>query len=369
MLVYDVITQSHIWAARKKVERGLKVDLTNRTDDHKPAELLVGENLRLLRARAGYSLRGLAEKSGLNVNTLSLIENGKSSPSVGTLQQLALALEIPLTAFFESEQSEHQVVYTPASKRPKIPFGSTLLEALGQDLQGANVQPFIVNLQPGMGSETRMVVHTGHEFVYNLEGLLQYQVEEELFLLNPGDSLLFKAHLPHRWQNNGAVPAKFLLVLVPAGENEAQDSQHFTVQLLKKELTMKIAVITDDGKTISQHFGRAPYYLVLTIEEGQVIERELREKMGHGQYINQPHVEDHGSLGHGMGAASHGKHVNMADTIADCKALICGGMGRGAYESMRSLDIKPLVTDLLDVETAVQAFIDGKLIDHTEFLH
>ena len=91
--------------------------------------------------------------------------------------------------------------------------------------------------------------------------------------------------------------------------------------------------------------------------------------MGHGQYINQPHVEDHGSLGHGMGAASHGKHVNMADTIADCKALICGGMGRGAYESMRSLDIKPLVTDLLDVETAVQAFIDGKLIDHTELLH
>jgi predicted Fe-Mo cluster-binding NifX family protein len=59
----------------------------------------------------------------------------------------------------------------------------------------------------------------------------------------------------------------------------------------------------------------------------------------------------------------------MAETISDCKALICGGMGMGAYESMRQFNIKPVVTDLRDIELAVQAFIDGKLIDHTELLH
>ena len=52
---------------------------------------------------------------------------------------------------------------------------------------------------------------------------------------------------------------------------------------------MKIAVITDDGKTISQHFGRAPYYLVLTIEEGKIVSREMRDKMGHNQFSAQPH--------------------------------------------------------------------------------
>ena len=63
------------------------------------------------------------------------------------------------------------------------------------------------------------------------------------------------------------------------------------------------------------------------------------------------------------------KHASMAETISDCKALICGGMGMGAYESIRQLNIKPIVTDLRDIEVAVQAFMDGKLIDHTELLH
>jgi predicted Fe-Mo cluster-binding NifX family protein len=70
-----------------------------------------------------------------------------------------------------------------------------------------------------------------------------------------------------------------------------------------------------------------------------------------------------------MDAGSHSKHTRMAEAIADCKAVICGGMGMGAYESMRRLNIQPVVTDLSDIDAAAQAFIDGKLIDHTELLH
>lgn len=132
---------------------------------------------------------------------------------------------------------------------------------------------------------------------------------------------------------------------------------------------MKIAVITDDGKTISQHFGRAPYYMVLTIEDGKIVNREMRDKMGHNQFHDPLHAEESDSSGHGMDSASHDKHVNMAETIVDCKAILCGGMGMGAYESMQRLNIQPVVTELSDIETAAQAFIDGKLIDRTEFLH
>ncbi len=132
---------------------------------------------------------------------------------------------------------------------------------------------------------------------------------------------------------------------------------------------MKIAAITDDGKTISLHFGRAPYYLVFEIENGQIVKRELREKMGHSHFQNQPHSLEQPGQGHGMDPASHDKHLQMADAIADCEALLCGGMGMGAYQSMQVRGIKPVVTDIRDIEQAVRAYLDGKIVDRVDKLH
>ena len=335
-----------------------------------PAEFLVAKRLRELRTQRGYSLRALADRSGLNINTLSLIENGKTSASVSTLQQLARALAVPITAFFEEEPTEKRVVFTPASQRPQAEFGRTQMQNLGKDLAGHAVQPFLVTLTAGTGSGERMIVHTGHEFVFCLSGSIHYRIDGEDYLLHSGDSLVFEAHLPHCWENTGGETAQLLLILYPADEREEVGGRHFSPETMKKELFMKIAVITDDGKTISQHFGRAPYYLVLTVEGGQITEREMRSKLGHNQFSAQPHAEEHHhGPEHGLDAASHNKHVSMAEAIADCKVLLCGGMGMGAYESMRRLNIQPLVTDQRDIDAAVQAFIDGKLIDHTELLH
>ncbi len=333
------------------------------------AEQVVAKRLKDLRTKNGFSLRALAERSGLNINTLSLVENGKSSPSVSTLQQLALALEVPIAAFFESEQIDKNVIFTQAGRRPEETFGSTRMQNLGKNLSGNIVQPFIVTLQPGMGSGDQMIVHTGFEFVYCLSGVIDYQIEREAYTLNAGDSLLFEAHLPHCWENKSDAPGEILMVLYPSDEREQPGGRHFSPGLLKKEMNMKIAAITDDGKTISQHFGRAPYYLVLTIEEGKVTNREMRSKMGHNQFHEEAHDESAHGAGHGMDAGSHDKHVNMANSIADCTALLCGGMGMGAYQSMRRLNIQPVVTDLLNIDEAAQAFIEGKLIDHTELLH
>jgi transcriptional regulator with XRE-family HTH domain/predicted Fe-Mo cluster-binding NifX family protein len=338
-------------------------------DKNPPAEVLVGRKLRELRYRNGLSLRALADRSGLNINTLSLVENGKSSPSVSTLQQLALALDVSIATFFQSEPVEKRIVFTPVDERPQAAFGRTQMQNLGQDLAGSVVQPFVVTLKPGTGSGDQLIVHTGHEFVYCLNGSIRYKIEQDEYHLTPGDSLVFEAHLPHCWKNSGEDTAQILLILYPSDEREKSGGRHFSPETMKKELTMKIAVITDDGKSISQHFGRAPYYLVLTIEEGKVVSREMRDKMGHNQFSGQPHTEEPHGAGHGMDSASHNKHASMAETIADCKALLCGGMGMGAYESMRRLNIQPVVTELLDIDTAAQAFIDGKLVDHTELLH
>ncbi len=132
---------------------------------------------------------------------------------------------------------------------------------------------------------------------------------------------------------------------------------------------MKVAAITDDGQTISQHFGRAPYYLVVTLENGKIISRELREKLGHTQFAEQPHPVEIPGQPHGMDAASHDKHLRMADAIADCEVLLCRGMGMGAYESMKARNIRPIVTDIADIDEAVIAWLDGKIIDLVDKLH
>mgnify|MGYP005836084819 CR=1 FL=1 len=141
---------------------------------------------------------------------------------------------------------------------------------------------------------------------------------------------------------------------------------------------MKIAFVTDDGKTISKHFGRARYYEVLTVDNGQVLAREQREKMGHAQFAGshdgqQEHHHNHDHHGHGerhgFDAASQDRHARMALAIKDCEVVVAGGMGYGAYESMKQAGIKPVVTDLTTIDEAVQAHLAGNLKDHTEFLH
>ena len=132
---------------------------------------------------------------------------------------------------------------------------------------------------------------------------------------------------------------------------------------------MKIAAITDDGKTISQHFGRAPYYLVLTVENGQIVKREMRDKLGHAQFGNEPHAEGNDPRGHGFDPAAQNRHARMAAAIADCEVLLARGMGAGAYESLKQANIRPVVTDVANIDEAVQAYLAGSLKDHVEKLH
>jgi predicted Fe-Mo cluster-binding NifX family protein len=132
---------------------------------------------------------------------------------------------------------------------------------------------------------------------------------------------------------------------------------------------MKIAAITEDGKIISQHFGRASYYLVLTVENGQIVGRDLRDKLGHAHFVNQPHEPEQPGQPHGMGTSSHTKHLQMAEAIADCEALLCGGMGMGAYQSMVTRGITPVVTEIREIDQAVMAYVEGKIVDRVDRLH
>jgi predicted Fe-Mo cluster-binding NifX family protein len=125
---------------------------------------------------------------------------------------------------------------------------------------------------------------------------------------------------------------------------------------------VKIACVTDDGRTISAHFGRARQYAVLTIEAGRIVAQELRPKTAH----------EHGAPGepaHTPGAAGQELHARMTEAIADCEAVLTRGMGFGARQALRRAGIVALITDETDIEAATLAYAAGTLEDHPERLH
>lgn len=132
---------------------------------------------------------------------------------------------------------------------------------------------------------------------------------------------------------------------------------------------MKIAAVSEDGITISQHFGRAPFYVVLTVENNAIVSKEKRDKMGHAHFAGEPHAEGEDPRGHGFDPAAQSRHASMAAAIADCQVLLARGMGAGAYESMRQANIQPVVTEIANIDEAVRAYLTGTLVDHVEKLH
>ncbi len=173
----------------------------------------VGSQLTALREQRGLSMRALAEKCNLSPNTISLIERGSTSPSVSTLHQLASALRVPITAFFQGPDEAVQVIHSRPGERPFSGSGCVLMESLGSGLEGQTLEPFLVTLEPGADSGLDAMVHAGHELVFCLEGELEYLIEGQSYRLSAGESLLFEANLPHCWHNpNQEKPSVIMLV-------------------------------------------------------------------------------------------------------------------------------------------------------------
>ena len=88
-------------------------------------------------------------------------------------------------------------------------------------------EPLIVTLNHNADSGKTPIVHTGREFVYCVEGKIAYTVDTETYVLEPGDSLLFEAYLPHHWKNLVTVPSRVLLVLCPMDGRDSPTERHF----------------------------------------------------------------------------------------------------------------------------------------------
>ncbi len=115
---------------------------------------------------------------------------------------------------------------------------------------------------------------------------------------------------------------------------------------------MKIAVVTSNGKTVGERFGTASIFLVLHVEDGRVVRREPRWKLGRSS--------PGGKAGR-SGSSSGDQIAAMAEAIADCEVLICGGAETEACRRLEELGIKHVTTAIKDIDQAVKAYLEREI--------
>lgn len=188
-------------------------------DREKVLEVAIGREVRGFRLQQSITVAELAGLTGLSIGMLSKIENGNTSPSLTTLQTLANALSVPLTAFFRRFEEHREAVHTKAGEGVEIDREGTraghqykLLGHIGANASGVMVEPYLITL-----SEESDVFptfqHGGIETIYMLEGEVMYRHSDRLYHLRPGDTLFFDADAPHGPEILKVLPARYLSII------------------------------------------------------------------------------------------------------------------------------------------------------------
>lgn len=178
---------------------------------------LIGRKLKYSRLKRDKTIQELAEMSRVSSNMISRIERGLTTPSVEILMKLADALGLSISYFVEEAEKGSTVIHTPTGKGEPIFFfeDKHQITSLTQGLRDPGFSVFVDTLEPNCDSGEGGMVHTGEEFAMVLEGSLEFVIEGERFRLGQGDSIGFKASLPHSWINTGPGQTRVLWVVSP----------------------------------------------------------------------------------------------------------------------------------------------------------
>ncbi len=121
---------------------------------------------------------------------------------------------------------------------------------------------------------------------------------------------------------------------------------------------MKIAFPTNDESTLTAHFGRAKFFKVLSIEDGTLIQADLRQN-SEANHVHQ-HDEDH----------QHEQHNHHKfDILSDVDCIISGGMGRSAYQRLLEMKKEVWIVEEKSIDTALENYLNGSLTNHPDKLH
>ena len=182
-------------------------------------EAAIGREVRAFRRQQNLTVADLAQITGLSIGMLSKIENGITSPSLTTLQVLAHAFSVPVTAFFKSYEERREVQHVKVGDHVEIERRGTraghqynLLGHIGSNSSGVVVEPYLITLTTESDTFPTFQ-HEGLELLYMLEGEVTYRHGDQLFHLRPGDSLFFDADARHGPEVLNLLPARYLSVI------------------------------------------------------------------------------------------------------------------------------------------------------------
>jgi quercetin dioxygenase-like cupin family protein len=182
--------------------------------------VVVGSAIRALRRERCLSLRELSRKSGLSTGFRSMVERGKSSLALTSLNNAAKALDVELVALFPPGRKVRKVHPLPHVTRAEedgqvsIASNQRVYKVLSPRASGLILEPLFVTVQPGSDLE-EPYAHDGEEFAYVLDGEIMYIVEGVEYRLGPGDSIHVLSTVPHAIHNNSGKPVRILWVLTP----------------------------------------------------------------------------------------------------------------------------------------------------------
>lgn len=170
----------------------------------------LGTRMRTQRHRLSMTLQQLSAVSGVSVGYLSQVERGNATPTLGTLNQIAQAIEVDTDYFIRPPRAVDSL--TRGAGRPKFAVAGSSIEyeQIGAERAGHELTSYVMNVPPGYESE--VVTHVGEEIIYILEGEISQMVGEREYLMGVGDSLHYLGTTPHCWANKTEKLARILWV-------------------------------------------------------------------------------------------------------------------------------------------------------------
>lgn len=168
----------------------------------------LGPRIRKRRRHMALTLQELSAASGVSVSYLSQVERENSTPTLGTLTQIAAALAVGVDYFIATPRQSDSLTRSHERSRFSVAGTSIVYEQLGSEFAGHELTSFILHVPPGYKSET--VKHEGEEIIYILEGSILQIVDGHEYILKQGDSLHYLGDRPHSWSNTTDQPARIL---------------------------------------------------------------------------------------------------------------------------------------------------------------
>ena len=189
---------------------------------HEVKNLHIGKKIRVLRKNAGLVLQDLSDRTGLSKPLLSQIEKEVVSPPIATLLKISKALSVNIGFFFQDNDPEEKVVLVRRDERKVIDsryFGREesgyYHEALAYKRSKKYMEPFLVEFKRKKADRLSYFSHEGEEFIYLLEGTLEFRTENQHYVFYPGDPLCFESSIPHAYRALERKNARALTVVYP----------------------------------------------------------------------------------------------------------------------------------------------------------